>query len=123
VGGGGSPADDGLDIRRATSAITGADAAQAAQRGHRIPPPPPIGILGKTYLWIVAGAASFNAALQFSAGHTALGFVALIAGLIGYWIAVRDRQRNTSFPLGEPRVPAAISASAAAPLHPPEVGT
>ena len=69
-------------IRDLTASIIGSDERQIVERGNPVPPPPPVGPLGWTYLWIVAAGAVLAAVDRFVVGQVAAGFGSLVLGLM-----------------------------------------
>ena len=100
-------------ILSSAAAIIGADERQQVEKGNPVPPPPPLGIVAKTFLWVVFLLAFVHAVIRFAHGQIGLGIASSVGGLVAVVIrfAIIDgrnkarwedpRYRNLRSPQGE----------------------
>ena len=78
--------EDG-SIRSSAAAIIGADERQQVEKGSPVPPAPPLGLVAKTFLWIVFLLAFGHAVVRFAHGQIGLGIASIVGGLVA--VAIR----------------------------------
>lgn len=69
-------------IRQSAVSIIGADERQAAAKGNPVPPPPPLGLAAKVFLWTVAVFWIVSAVDRFATGSVGQGIGCVVGGAV-----------------------------------------
>jgi hypothetical protein len=67
-------------IRQSAGSIIGADERQIATKVNPVPPPPPLGLAAKAFLWMVALFWVGTTIDRFATGQVGQGFASVVVG-------------------------------------------